>query len=138
MMEVAEADESEARRYLESRRWPDGRVRCPTCGGEDRIVRRGGARVGYYRCSPCRLEFTVRSGTVLHRSHVPLATWLSACWTPRPRDGSLAEYARRLGVNRRTAERIDRVLGPVSRKSIATRIRRLTSPIGAHFEVSVR
>lgn len=65
-----------AREFLEDRRWR-GHVRCPTCA-KDRITVRKGKRLGYYRCRDCKDEFTVRTGTILERSHVPLHKWLYA------------------------------------------------------------
>ena len=65
-----------ARKYLETRRWPSG-AECPTCEGADRITPR---KDGYYRCNACKLDFTVRTGTVFERSHVPLHKWLYAMY----------------------------------------------------------
>lgn len=67
-------DAESARLYLESRLWPDG-VACPTCRKGERITTRKG---GYYRCNACNLDFTVRTGTVMDRSHIPLHKWLGA------------------------------------------------------------
>ncbi len=66
-------DEESARVYLEGRLWPNGTI-CPTCKAGDRITPR---KAGYYRCNACALDFTVRTGTVLDRSHIPLQTWLA-------------------------------------------------------------
>src|ERR1017187_525110 len=65
-----------ARLYLESRLWPDGAV-CPTCQGKERITIRKG---GFYRCNACKLDFTIRTGTIFERSHVPLHKWLYAMY----------------------------------------------------------
>lgn len=67
-------DAESARVYLEGRLWPNGTI-CPTCKTGERITKRKG---GYYRCNACNLDFTVRTGTVLDRSHVPLHKWLAA------------------------------------------------------------
>ncbi len=67
-------DAESARLYLESRLWPNG-VICPTCRKGERITTRKG---GYYRCNACNLDFTVRTGTVMDRSHIPLHKWLGA------------------------------------------------------------
>ena len=61
-------DQEAARVYLEARLWPSG-PRCPVCAGLERITTR---RDGYYRCNRCAEDFTVRTGTVMERSHVPL------------------------------------------------------------------
>ena len=67
-------DVETARKYLESRLWPDG-VKCPTCHKRERI---GVRKCGFYRCNACKLDFTVRTGTIFERSHVPLHKWLAA------------------------------------------------------------
>ena len=69
-------DAESARLYLEARLWPNG-VSCPICASGERIgVRKG----GYYRCNACAEDFTVRTGTVFERSHVPLHKWLYAMY----------------------------------------------------------
>ena len=65
-----------ARSYMEAIRWPNG-PECPYCDGTERIGKRKG---GYYRCGPCREDFTVRTGTVMERSHIPLHKWLYAMY----------------------------------------------------------
>lgn len=81
-------DEDAARHYIESRRWPNG-PRCPICGLGDRV---GAHSPGLYRCGQCKEAFSVRTGTVMERSHVPLTHWLMAMamraadghWPPSP------------------------------------------------------
>ena len=76
-------DENKARRFLEAQRWPDGPV-CPTCGTLDGIKpapmkdKKGKAVKGFYHCNACRKRFTVRTGTLYERSHIPLHKWLFA------------------------------------------------------------
>jgi transposase-like protein len=72
-------DEEAARVQLESIRWPDGPY-CPICGSFDRVKpvatppkAKGG---GWHHCMDCRRRFTVRVGSIFHRSHVPLFKWL--------------------------------------------------------------
>ena len=71
--------EDAAYRFLESRIWPNGPV-CPHCGGVDRISKMGGqsTRIGAYKCYQCRMQFTVKVGTVFESSHVKLHIWLQA------------------------------------------------------------
>ena len=96
-------DAEAARQYFEGRRWPTG-VTCPFCD-DDRITVRGGTRRGYYRCRACRKEFTVRTGTIFQRSHVPLHKWLYAMYllvTARKGISSL-QLAKEIGVTQKTA-----------------------------------
>lgn len=80
MLQVFEMfpDAAAAREFLEDHRW-GGHVVCPTCN-KDRVTARKGKRLGYYRCRNCEDEFTVRTGTIFERSHVPLHKWLYAIY----------------------------------------------------------
>ena len=58
-----------------AKRWPDGFV-CPACG-RDRgweLKRRRAS----WECAACGKETSVTAGTIMHRSHLPLKTWLMA------------------------------------------------------------
>jgi transposase-like protein len=74
-------DETEARKWLEARIWPNG-PNCPHCGNADqaRITAMHGKvhRPGLYQCNECREQFTVTVGTVFERSKIPLTKWLAA------------------------------------------------------------
>ena len=65
-------DQDTAREFLEKKRWPDV-IQCPFCQEVDRIGKRKG---GYYRCNACMEVFTVRTKTVMERSHIPLHKWI--------------------------------------------------------------
>jgi len=69
-------DQESARIYLESVLWPNGPT-CSICQSRERITARKG---GYYRCLACKDDFTVRTGTIFGRSHVPLHKWLYAIY----------------------------------------------------------
>ena len=96
-------DAETARVYLEKRRW-NGHVVCPHCGN-DKITTRGGKRIGYYRCRGCSEEFTVRTGTIFERSHVPLHKWIYARYlTVTARKGiSSMQLSKEIGVTQKTA-----------------------------------
>jgi transposase-like protein len=90
-----------ARTYIEKRRWPSGAV-CPHCEEAERITARAG---GYYRCNACKEDFTVRTGTIFERSHVPLHKWLYAMYllmTARKGVSSL-QLAKEIGVTQKSA-----------------------------------
>jgi transposase-like protein len=94
-------DQETARVYLESRLWSQG-PRCPSCGIGDRITTRKG---GYYRCNQCKTDFTVRTGTIFERSHVPLHKWIYAMYlvvTARKGISSM-QLAKEIGVTQKTA-----------------------------------
>jgi transposase-like protein len=91
-----------ARSYLEARRWPKGAI-CPACGCIERIQTR--TALGYFRCLNCKTDFTVRTGTIFERSHVPLDKWLYAMYlmaTARKGISSL-QLSKELGVTQKTA-----------------------------------
>ena len=93
-----------AQRYLEDQRW-GGEIVCPHCGCYGRITVRGGQRRGYFRCRDCTKEFTVRTGTIFERSHVPLNKWMYAMYmvvTARKGISSL-QLAKQIGVTQKTA-----------------------------------
>src|SRR5688500_7531011 len=60
---------------LESLRWPDGQPICPKCDCaksypiHDRLL---------HECAECRHQFSATSGTIMHRSHIPLTKWILA------------------------------------------------------------
>ena len=94
-------DAETARLYLESRLWPNG-VTCPTCAGRERITNRKG---DFYRCNRCETTFTVRTGTIFERSHVPLHKWIYAMYlvvTARKGISSM-QLAKEIGVTQKTA-----------------------------------
>jgi transposase-like protein len=79
MQNPAFTDETKARKFLEASRWPDGAV-CPHCGQMETVNPLGGKSMGpgWFFCSACKEKFTVRTGTVMERSHIPLTKWLMA------------------------------------------------------------
>ena len=99
---VREPTEEEARRYVERVRWPAGPV-CPHCGADERVKRiEGGAtRPGLLKCYACRRQFTVTTGTILHRSRIPLRKWVLAfvllCCTKRKVTGRKLQLILRIG-----------------------------------------
>lgn len=68
------ADENTAREALEAIRWPNGPF-CHHCGSVKFYATK---KLGRYRCAEreCRKDFTVTTGTVMERSHIPLRKWV--------------------------------------------------------------
>jgi transposase-like protein len=67
-------NEEAALAHCEASRW-NGEPSCPYCGSL-RVTRL--KQAGYLFCNDCRDKFTVRTGSVMERSHVPLHKWLLA------------------------------------------------------------
>nr|VFK52557.1 MAG: Transposase [Candidatus Kentron sp. TC] len=96
-------DKESARIYFEDQRW-NGSPVCPHCNAS-KITARKGSRVGYYWCNECGQEFTVRTGTVMERSHIPLHKWLYAMYmTVTARKGiSSLQLSKELGIRQASA-----------------------------------
>lgn len=94
-------DAESGHKYLEERLWPNG-TKCPTCKSRERITSRKG---GYYRCNACKEDFTVRTGTIFERSHVPLHKWIYAMYlliTARKGISSL-QLSKEIGITQKSA-----------------------------------
>jgi transposase-like protein len=70
-------NEAAATAHMEADRWPNG-VICPLCGADNVTKMRGKTQAGMFQCNGCRDKFTVRTGTIFERSHIPLHKWLLA------------------------------------------------------------
>jgi transposase-like protein len=70
-------NEAKAVEHYEASRWPNG-VICPLCGGDNNHKMGGETQAGMFQCNDCRGKFTVRTGTVFERSHIPLHKWFLA------------------------------------------------------------
>src|SRR5271163_3120385 len=94
-------DQETARVYLEGRLWPNGAT-CPTCVSQDRITHR---KRGFYRCNVCKLDFTIRTGTIFERSHVPLQKWIYSMYLfVASRKGiSSMQLAKEIGITQKSA-----------------------------------
>jgi transposase-like protein len=98
-------DEAKAVEHIERSRWPEGVIECPFC--ESARIRRmeGKTQAGMFLCNDCRSKFTVRTGTVMERSHVPLHKWLLATHllAASKKGMSAKQMERMLGVTYKTA-----------------------------------
>jgi transposase-like protein len=94
-------DEQAAINYLTPILWPGGPV-CPFCNSSHILTRQ---RKNFFFCSDCRKDFTIRVGTIFHRSHVSLHKWLYAMYlmvTARKGISSL-QLSKEIGVTQKTA-----------------------------------
>ena len=95
--------EKAAAEWFESVLWPDGR-HCPKCGGL-RTREVPNAKPMPYWCTDCRSYFSVRTGTAIARSNVPLRKWAIAiylCITSLKSVSSMKLH-RDIGVSQATA-----------------------------------
>lgn len=104
-----------ARQYFERMRWPDG-VACPLCEYGDKIVKLaedGSMGPGWYHCGVCRRMFTVRTGTVFERSHVPHRHWLRVIAAFAAEDDpNLCALQRETGLTYKTILRMADLIRP--------------------------
>ena len=70
-------DEEKAHAWFVARRWPDG-VQCPHCEGFAITTRKSTRRTPQYHCNGCGANFTVKTGTIMHDSKLPLSKWALA------------------------------------------------------------
>ena len=85
-------------------RWPDGVVRCPTCGRTDpRFL--ANQQKWECRARHPRKQFTLKTGTVFEDSPIKLDKWLVAVWLiVNAKNGiSSLELHRSIGVTQKTA-----------------------------------
>ncbi len=69
-------DEASAEKWFEAMIWPDGR-KCPRCGRENTYRTKNGNRMPY-RCRDCKRYFSVKTGTALQSTKIPLQKWVWA------------------------------------------------------------
>ena len=95
-------DEDSARTWFESHVWPEGRC-CPRCGsGRTHEAKHAKSP---YRCTDCRAYFSVKTGTALEGSKVPLRKWVFAFYleTTSLKGVSSMKLHRDLKVTQKTA-----------------------------------
>jgi transposase-like protein len=70
--------EADARSIIEAIRWPNG-PECPHCASANAVRLDGEAsREGLLKCRDCGKQFTVTVNTIMHRTKIGLAKWLTA------------------------------------------------------------
>ena len=120
------SDEAAVEALFIEQRWPDG-VRCPKCGSEN-VKARPTRKPQPFRCNGCRADFSVKTGTVMQSSNLPLSKWALAAYllTTNLKGVSSMKLHRDLGIAQSTAwhlahrlrkawelDNVDRFRGPV-------------------------
>ncbi|HZL38127.1 MAG TPA: IS1595 family transposase [Tepidisphaeraceae bacterium] len=98
------ADQDIALRCMSALRWPFGHVCCPRCGSE-RVRFIGTRRVWECREDhPCK-RFSIKTGTVMEDSPLPLDTWLCGFWLEANAKNGISSYEvhRALGITQKSA-----------------------------------
>jgi transposase-like protein len=116
---VPSDSELRCRLLLEQLRWPHG-VRCPRCDDRRRICRI--EERAQFECGSCGYQFSVRAGTILHASHLPLWKWLLAVYLMTSGDDITAyRLARALGISYKTAAHLSQTIRSTMEPSIGNR-----------------
>ncbi len=93
----------QAEEWFIEQRWPNGVV-CPRCGS-DNIMSRPNRKPMPFRCKACWKDFSVTSGTLLHRSKIPLNQWAIAfyLYSTNLKGVSSLKLRRDLGITQKSA-----------------------------------
>ena len=90
--------------YLAIRRWPNGIVTCPTCGS---VKVKFSEKRRTWTCSAhhAKREFSIKIGTVMEDSPIPLDKWLTATWLVTNCKNGISSYeiARDVKVTQKSA-----------------------------------
>jgi hypothetical protein len=97
------SDLANCRAYLVARRWPDG-VICPRCGSKDVLF------LEKYERWHCRgkheaPQFTLKTGTIMEDSPIPVGKWLTAMWQIVNCKNGISSYEvhRAIGITQKSA-----------------------------------
>ncbi len=104
LMEMFPAEDA-ARKWFEARVWPEGRA-CPYCGSARTIeCRKEASHPLPYRCHDCQRYFSVKTGTLMERSPLPLRKWVLAIYLHMTslKGVSSMKLHRDIGVTQKTA-----------------------------------
>ena len=98
------ADQDVALEYAKILRWPDGIVKCPLCGATDPWFL-AGERLWKCRSKHTLRKFSVKKGSIMEDSPLPLDTWLCAIWLLATCKNGISSYEihRGLGITQKTA-----------------------------------
>ena len=105
LQEVIEyvVDPVRAHNLAVSIRWPSGVISCPHCGviGETTFL----AKYYRWKCRACKKQFSVKVGTLMEDSPLPIKTWIAATWliTNAKNGISSCEISRALNITQKSA-----------------------------------
>src|SRR5205085_9397429 len=90
--------------YLAIRRWPNGVVACPTCNSV-KVKYRSNRRTWTCSTHHAKREFSIKVGTVMEDSPIPLDKWMTATWLVTNCKNGISSYeiARDVKVTQKSA-----------------------------------
>ncbi len=105
-IEVIARDPDKCRALVEALRFPHGLI-CPFCSAREpeRTFVGHRTRKGLFTCGSCRKQFTLTSGTAMHRTRLPLGQWIRAIWliVPSSKGISSRKLSEMLGMTYKVA-----------------------------------
>ena len=106
VMELLEMfpDEESTRKWFEDLRWSNSEKHCPRCGSmKTKAV--PNEKPMPYHCGDCRKYFSVKTGTAMEKSNLPLRKWVVGIYllTTSLKGVSSMKLHRDLGVTQKTA-----------------------------------
>lgn len=98
------SDEAQANAWFVERRWPDG-IRCALCDSAKVTERKSKRITPQYRCGECKGIFTVKTGSIMHDSKLPLSKWAIAFYlfSTNLKGVSSMKLHRDLGITQKAA-----------------------------------
>jgi transposase-like protein len=96
------ADADRCIEFVKSMRFADGVVACPRCGGAEPTFI---STRKIWKCKACKLQFSLKVGTIFEDSPMGVDKWLPAIWLiANSKNGiSSHELGRSLGITQKTA-----------------------------------
>jgi transposase-like protein len=90
--------------YLAIRRWPNGKVVCPTCGS-DKVKFNAARRLWQCSSHHAKRQFSIKVGTVMEDSAIGLDKWLTTTWLVTNCKNGISSYeiARDVKVSQKSA-----------------------------------
>jgi transposase-like protein len=95
------ADPATALQFFVELRWPSG-VTCPYCDGTEHSFI---STRSVWHCKACKKRFSVKIGTLMEDSPLPLSTWIAAIWMITNAKNGVSSYEihRALGITQKSA-----------------------------------
>ena len=97
-------NEESARTWFEGIRWPDGERPCPRCASENTTTTKTGKPMPFW-CTDCRKYFSVKTGSIMEASNLPLRKWAMALYimATNIKGVSSMKLHRDLGITQKSA-----------------------------------
>jgi len=102
--------EENARRYLAYVRW-GGNPKCSHCGHQGPSTYDKNRKIFY--CGNCAKQFSVTTGTIFERSHLPLIKWFKAMFEIANGSISSVRLSKKLMVSQRSAWKVEQKIRQV-------------------------